>query len=1126
MRANPNLRYLRKTRKNPEDQQETILESLNTSHKNISRKELERVFKKVLQDEIFEKMHDFILDLPKQAEIIEEVKRVVETPEYIDIDHEAVFRNRLIEGTCHPTNIISRDLKKAIWEKARLLREQYKKDSNELIISAINLAQEISQELTEAYYKNELDLQKAYIPCLERTTPESSQATKDKIRSYDYESITDMTVSAESSNDKKFREDTLNQIERERLAFLDELKKSVKLLKGKECKIDEAEEIAHDAKFFLLNNLANIYTHWIDFDGAKRPERTMFTTYGALVIEDIRKGRNAIERSEYIEAKNTFKEFVKTDVIIHEYTEILKNNGLDPYKTQEMEEMLNLAKKEHRKQLKKLVKIRNLTEQRRKEQGKKGMIFLSQQIRLNPRLDHKHIEALKSYYKNPSTFATNPHCAKYQNDFKTAKNILLQILEVNYISQNSSYSEERELENPKGFVSIVNQIMIANCESAEDIKIIETTLKDTENDVSLQAFFHEEEEKDATSNIGITGLFEDADTVGKEFAYNALMEIYNHFGKNNIGIAKLKKRIKEFFYAGSDLSKKEGQMSAIIGTKEAFFGIMDFIKTTELEDEFEVDLKLGTGEAVLRQLGYFDQKAYKSLIADNILEYDPEIEKNSEIEVKIKFLEEKFGANWREKLIRQPSGYHFVLQRYPWINSFTLQSCTRESLMCMTPSKLKKAFSELENIHQNNKELYIQARKDLNKYERRLKALEEIKRGMDQLSENDIKKLSNGAKEKLKKDLIELDKLRSSEKIREIAELKKFLENEDNQGFLERAAEIEKSVYQYFIGLHNESKEKPNGGLKNIAAMVELLAQAKRPKLRQRGTSRASGEKTSLYKAAEKLKRGGIDARAIATNSSSALVYMLGLMGKGAMLEEARKNKSLEKVLFYLPAQDILREIKCYETIAPSVFAELEKMEGMEEIVATLKAEWITLISFKEYLREELLIYQNPLKSSQEYVGKDLWTHYDNITNVSMDEFSKKDKKMLISCFADDMRELMTDDFASDKTKMFYMAYKLIGQQITRNKAEIANTTSDILNLAKEIKNDIKADISIEELIEKLSENNILAEGVFNRITMPQRKKLVALLKFRNDLFQQAESQADDYGILTKINGIALGRMG
>ena len=214
---------------------------------------------------------------------------------------------------------------------------------------------------------------------------------------------------------------------------------------------------------------------------------------------------------------------------------------------------------------------------------------------------------------------------------------------------------------------------------------------------------------------------------------------------------------------------------------------------------------------------------------------------------------------------------------------------------------------------------------------------------------------------------------------------------------LREAASHEQAFYQTIFG--KEGGEKTMFGRLLQFCAKNLPA----PELRDRGLGRDSstrGDEVFLRNLAEPR----IDARAISANTVSGYLFPLYLIGKGSMLAAAHEKGQLHEVMQngQVDVKELLRQMKLYEQIAPEIF-EMLRTHGMTEDAGELEKEWGKLLERRVDIQEEMWRQESPEEPEK----------FD-FMSLTADQ-----RKQLAECFVPGMRELLDDNFASDRTALF-----------------------------------------------------------------------------------------------------------
>jgi hypothetical protein len=788
-----------------------------------------------------------IADQPNHDQMIRDaVERhlgLVNTPE---AEAERLAK-RIVERTFHPSQILPIKLKQLIWAKLREIKKRHRQsgftwDEDKIL----NTAQEAVDDIFTNHdlWPEVSDLSTAKIAANTKLNPESVDYIKNEIigKFAEFKETGDFNEIMFEYLDAKLGNRFARRGNEE--SFVDGQKAS------------ESWEMLVEAKIMLLTGASDIFPSWVDFDGAKRPQGIMFTRFGELLMDDIRVGYEYLNKPEKSRLNKVFTAFYKVDVLIHALTQLLQENGEGMREV--LEDFMNFLKERRKSILNDLVKFRNRIEVNmraaREEDGDEhGQIFLSKQVRFMPRLDRKFVDAaLKSERGEELSVEELGYLRTYEA-------IEQQIVDANEISTSRttfSYSAggEVEMEDLAKFAPVVPQIMLANAGAREGRK---STGQDAFEDMDLIDRRLEKLGVNA-ENVKLVPLFESEETTSRTYIREYLECMWHKFGED---LDAFNKRVNEVFFAGSDLSKEIGSFAALIQVCEAAKEIIEFNK----EKATDIRVKLGSGESLFRQMGFLDDRAGEPIIDFEGMTSEEEEEAR-----------ELFGDDYESVLRRKPTGFHFLLQRHPWINSFTMQSRARERGFSIEPSKLVELFKDLEELHEENKK----------------KA------------------------------------------------------DEETPSFLTKAAEASKIAYQQVMG----SPDEPSKPLISLPTLIEVLI--KSPEVRDRATSRDKKKRTILEEL-DHLSKSGISARAIGTTTASNFVFPLGLLDKAAVLQYGKDNNCFEELLYYLPLDELIREVAAFNEIAEDVF-EMMVENGFGDIAEGLRVIWYKL---NELVREGYLEY-------------------------------------------------------------------------------------------------------------------------------------------------------------------------
>ena len=843
----------------------------------------------------------FVMDQPNQDKLMESAPERTELVFGDDYREDVlvhryldVFYSRILENTDHPSQILPRELKDKFSTKLAKIRSDHRAYmkrhpegwGRELIARlAMDVAEEIMREVAHQID----DLQHAYIAANSKLPKDSVSELRRQMRD-----LRDFTNPSDIADSFGMDLTSLN---------LTDFNAPMDFV------FDEVKEKIIHAKTALLSGPQALHSIWIDFDGAKRPEGIMFSIFGGLVFADIQKlSKGKGRRKDYLSddgkqrALSTYSDFLKTDVLIHSLTGLLKDNHL-PHK-EGLEKLMVELKRRRLEDLKELVRFRNVIEARRRRRTRQGqdhmdVLFVSKQVNFLPRLDHNFIEAeLDVANGDQPNMLSDEDRVKYRSTFG---HIVEQIKDMKTLSNLQEYKENGHLKSLRDQSPVhrsVVQVMIANAEGAQDAIVLDGCLSGHED-------------------IAISLLFEGKDTTDPVFIEDCLERLYEAWP-----LEKFKKRCSEVFFAGSDLSKDIGQLAGLVRVRNAALAIERF---NERHPGADVRVKLGSGEALFRQLGFLDPDGYLPAIRGKV--EDPR-EMTEQVIQDQAFLAGKFGDDWREKLIRKPSGFHWLLERHPWINGFTMQSRGKEQTFFIEPSRLVRLMEDLCRLHQRN----------------------------------------------------------FSEEHRE----ESFAETPD---YLQQAADAEEAFYSKIMGTP-EDEHKPGGDqnfhVLNFPNLVQIFSK-QNAMLRDRGLSRTSDVADFASELDSLLKRK-ISSRAIGTNTASTYTFMLGLLGKGSVLQQASDAGTLENLLYYIPLKPFLKAMKLYEVIAPSIFEMMEEYDL--PYAKDLKEEWGRLLEFRPVLQE---------------------AYFDEIVSCTDQPVSWEsgEREYFISRLSKSQRELLDDSFST-----------------------------------------------------------------------------------------------------------------
>lgn len=430
---------------------------------------------------------------------------------------------------------------------------------------------------------------------------------------------------------------------------------------------DESNEVVLRAKVVLLHGMSENYHTWVDFDGAKRAEGHTYSKYAALVYADIVRYKKYLSADQQQNALSIYQEFRKNAALNHALSNVLKDPSLlSKSQLAKLEQVMERLKTTRHERLTELVRYKNSAKAEALTAEKQD-VLMSDRVKFMPRLDHKTIEVAKK--RQAGGILTDGDKAQYA----MLRNIVKQVEGLNQLAHDTSGIDGLPIAELDINGSIVPQMMIAMAEGADDVLALRQELEN--------------------SDIPIVPLFEGEDTVAPERITVYLETMWKQYQEQYKENAKerFQQEVNEIFIAGSDLSKEVGQFAALVKVWQAAQAIDVFNKAHNVI----VDLKLGTGEAPFRQGGYWDPEGGLSLIKAN-----GEVSEDDQV-----FLTEKFGSDWKTKLVRKPRGFNRLLEQFPFVNSFTEQSFAAEQTVWKIDPKRLKAMKQIaQATHQKNRE--------------------------------------------------------------------------------------------------------------------------------------------------------------------------------------------------------------------------------------------------------------------------------------------------------------------------------------------------------------------------------------------------------------------------------------
>lgn len=596
----------------------------------------------------------------------------------------AAHIQRDIENTYHPSQIHCRKFKALFAKQINQIRKAYEDNPDCLDLSPAGIslkAKSIVDEIIGEFLHYELNLKYAGISSNARL----KEAELEKVKK-DFEDGKEIEL-IESSLPKDFITTNPNPL-------------------------DETWETVADAKDNLIWDGGDIHSVWIDFDGARRPEGIMFSIYAALIWEDIQYGfriTNLEDKAELeVSAKKEYNDFLKVDVMIHALTSVLQNKKGE---AGDLEKRMKKLITRRKLLIEKLITIRNSIEKQQSKSGETKMVFLSKRIRFHPRFDYKFVVALKQFQKNRQAIDRGELSGedRYKDvnmkAIQTLWAVGTQIRDINGLAQNQNCFSENateekhcsDIENPQ---PVVPQIILSMAQDTMDIALLIRILENSQSESDFDALDQEGEFGSVTDKITVVPLFEEEATTNPERIENFLETLWSYYRKDTI---KLETRVNEIFFAGSDLSREMGQVAAITRIWAAACAIDTFNK----KNGANIKIKLGTGETLFRQAGFFDSRAFLPMIRGKITGTNPQLSEAETISAAEgeDFLKRKFGENWREVLIRPPAGYNYLLKKYPFISFFTQQSRAREMrLIEIPPSQILALIEDFKKTRDDNLE--------------------------------------------------------------------------------------------------------------------------------------------------------------------------------------------------------------------------------------------------------------------------------------------------------------------------------------------------------------------------------------------------------------------------------------
>ncbi len=780
----------------------------------------------ILQD-ISREIQEYVEDIPYKKNMIAALCTNAE-------DKKGQHHDRIFEWTTHPSQTWDTLIKQKVREAKHSALRLF--DQGESINSS-EYAEKCAKTIFEECKKRIYSLENAKIPAHAQMTPLLLQKVPSFFRLYNRYATIPQWKAEEKAEEKNISF----------AAFLDEEKQDPVYL-------DERLEAVMTAKKMLLSGESKFY-QWIDFDGAKRPDGIMLSIFAELLIDDINQSARGISEQDFVrkdslftlaereENRNLVSEFHRIDRSIFALTRHLAGNHEDsenPVYIAQMEQL----KRKREWHLRKLVKMRDESKRRKSSSSEADIVYLSERVHFIPRFDPKFIIALqKSELGNSLNLLSKSEMQHY----KTASHIIDQILTINTISPDT-----------------VCQIILAQCTCAQDIITIEQFLK--EKGKRWKERLSQFSAADPLESLSLCPLLETKKTTTVHHVVSMLDTLLAFYGKKDFT-----KRIPEFFFAGSDLSKSMGSASSFTQTWRAAIAIWEWSK----KNDMDVRVKLGTGESTFRQSGFLDPHFDISVFAENLPEE------------KISKLRECLGPHWNDQVKRKGNGLLSLLRKYPWLNAITLQSKAREWAMSMGSLRLSKLLNTLKETKAQN-----------------------------------MKILSSS----------------NPQHFAPSAGVEVFVKEENR-------------YYEAIIGSEEDTNKDPV----SLPALIELFATEITPVLRDRTLKRESGgEKISGVHLREKITASQqINARAIAANTASSVLYPLALLGKGEGFA-ALSSDQYHSVLLSFEAFDLLQTIRQFSAIAPHVFSTL-MLNGFESVANTLEPSWQQVQKMVPFLIEAIL---------------------------------------------------------------------------------------------------------------------------------------------------------------------------
>lgn len=602
-----------------------------------------KIYEQGIIADITKELDEYIADIPFQKEFFTALDQKKPMKDY---SHE----DRLFEYTTHPSQTGDTLIKQKIKEAKIYAFHNYDR------IDLQNYTATQSQLIFDECRKRIYSLENAKIPAHATMT----SALLAKVPNF-FTVYKRYTTLPQWKSEEKAEEKNISFS-----AFLEEEKQEPVYL-------DERWEAVETAKKMLLSGEEAFY-QWIDFDGAKRPDGIMLSIFAELLIDDINQGGRGISEQDFVKKNSLFtlsereenrkivQNFHATDRSIYALTRHLASNAEhanNPVCIAQMEQL----KKERERYLRKLLQIKDESKRRKSETTEKDIIYISEKIHFIPRFDPKFIAAVQ---KSELGNMIETLSAEEMQHYKTASHIIDQVITLNSLSPNT-----------------VHQIILAQCTSSEEIITLEKFIK------QKVKWWKEKKAQyegvDPMEDVSLCPLLETKCSTSKE-NINAMLQELLAFYKTP---AMVQKRIPEFFFAGSDLSKSMGSASSFVQTWHCAIDIWHWNR----KNGADIKIKLGSGESLFRQSGFLDPKFKTPLFSSNLSSHQELL------------LQSTFGVHWENILQHPGNGLISLIKKYPWLNSITLQSKAREWVISMPYSKTTSLLQSIHNIKNHNKNI-------------------------------------------------------------------------------------------------------------------------------------------------------------------------------------------------------------------------------------------------------------------------------------------------------------------------------------------------------------------------------------------------------------------------------------